>query len=365
MTSKILARIEAKLGAPGLTQKLIDLTPSDLQSLLLEVFRARSRKLSPADLLDGKDGLLTPSTVDGRLFHALDGAAFAAAPAFEAVELSPVGPIGANVVLGNIDQNSTLAALRNSEVLADPTVVMAIEAARRRGKLSHPAVVRLCASHRLIRMQPFDNPGFSRHFRLFALVTAGRDGGSLRFEADALREQLAVYLRLFQSKMFQSEIFTGKPIRFGAVTVELADSGVVELLGLSRDELAAHVRAHNHAADTLLAGRDLPLPAYADSPSLLLDGPARRRLQAVHDQLVTPLRAEFPDATFRYHLHRLEGATYYRGLCFRVNVVDVEGLSLPLADGGFTDWTQRLLNNAKERLLISGVGSEAICKRYR
>jgi hypothetical protein len=356
--SKILQRIEAALGAPGLTRKLIDLRGSDLQSLLLEVFRARSRALTPADLLDGKDGLLTPSTVDARLFHALDGAWFAAAPSFEAVDLSPVGPIGANVVLGNIDQSSTLAALRNSEVMADPTVAMALESARRREKA--PDTVRLCASHRLIRMQPFDNPGFTRHFRLFALTTAGRDTGSLRFEADALREQLAVYLRLFQSKMFPSEIF-----RFGAVTVELADSGVVDLLGIGRDELAARVRAHNHAAGELLAGRDLPLPAHADDPSLLPEGPSRRRLQAAHEHVVAPLRAQFPDAAFRYHLHRLEGATYYRGLCFRVNVVDVEGLSLPLADGGFTDWTQRLLNNAKERLLVSGVGSEAICKRYR
>jgi len=27
-------------------------------------------------------------------------------------------------------------------------------------------------------------------------------------------------------------------------------------------------------------------------------------------------------------------------------------------DGGFTDWTQQLLSNRKERLLISGMGSE-------
>ena len=29
-----------------------------------------------------------------------------------------------------------------------------------------------------------------------------------------------------------------------------------------------------------------------------------------------------------------------------------------LVDGGFTDWTQQLLSNRKERLLISGMGSE-------
>jgi hypothetical protein len=353
MSEEIIKRIEAALGTPGVTQSLIDLTPSDLQSLLLEVFRARSRKLVPADLLEGKKGLCAPSAVDARLLHEFDGVAFAAAPSFEAVELSPVGPIGSNVVLGNIDQNSTLAALRNTEVLADPTVTMAIEAARRRK--TRADVVRLCCSHRLIRMQPFDNPGFSRHFRLFSLITAGRDTGGLGFEVESLREQLAVYLRLLQAKNF----------RFGAITVQLADSGVIDLLGISRDELAAKVRAHNHAAEELLHDRNLPLPSHADSPAQLPESPSRRRLMAVHDHVLAPLAAEFPGVSFRYHLHRLEGATYYRGLCFRVDVADPTGLVLPLADGGFTDWTQRLNNNAKERLLVSGIGSELVCKRYR
>jgi hypothetical protein len=30
-------------------------------------------------------------------------------------------------------------------------------------------------------------------------------------------------------------------------------------------------------------------------------------------------------------------------------------------DGGAVDWTQRLLSNAKERLVISGIGSERLC----
>src|SRR3954465_448019 len=99
--SKITSRIEAALGAPGLAQSLIDLPPSDLQSLLLEVTRARSRKLSPIDLLDEKRGLCSVAQVDARALHAFDQHAFAAATDFVAVELSPVEPIGSAVVLGN------------------------------------------------------------------------------------------------------------------------------------------------------------------------------------------------------------------------------------------------------------------------
>ena len=84
--NKILSRIEAALGAPGLTQSLIDLTPSDLQSLLLEITRARSRALSPVELLDEKRGLCSVSQVDGRAMHAYDALAFSAAGDFAAVE---------------------------------------------------------------------------------------------------------------------------------------------------------------------------------------------------------------------------------------------------------------------------------------
>jgi hypothetical protein len=33
-------------------------------------------------------------------------------------------------------------------------------------------------------------------------------------------------------------------------------------------------------------------------------------------------------------------------------------------DGGAMDWTQRLLSNAKERLVISGIGSERLCSAF-
>jgi hypothetical protein len=42
-----------------------------------------------------------------------------------------------------------------------------------------------------------------------------------------------------------------------------------------------------------------------------------------------------------------------------VNLVD--GTSrVDVGDGGFVDWTQRLLGNRKERLLISGIGIDRL-----
>jgi hypothetical protein len=43
-----------------------------------------------------------------------------------------------------------------------------------------------------------------------------------------------------------------------------------------------------------------------------------------------------------------------------VNALHADGSRSNVSDGGFTDWTARLLADAKERLLISGLGSERL-----
>jgi hypothetical protein len=56
---------------------------------------------------------------------------------------------------------------------------------------------------------------------------------------------------------------------------------------------------------------------------------------------------------------RAGGRGYYRDLCFKVNAL-VDGTSSEIGDGGFTDWTARLLANGKERLLIAGYGLDRL-----
>jgi hypothetical protein len=48
-----------------------------------------------------------------------------------------------------------------------------------------------------------------------------------------------------------------------------------------------------------------------------------------------------------------------RAVCFKVNVL-VNGVLTEIGDGGFTDWTAKLLASRKERLLISGYGLDQI-----
>jgi hypothetical protein len=106
--------------------------------------------------------------------------------------------------------------------------------------------------------------------------------------------------------------------------------------------------------------------AFADVDVALSDtARARARLDAAVAAVLEPLAAEFPEARFRVDDSREQGRNYYASLCFSLNAADPTGTMLNLADGGFTDWTRRLLSNAKERLLVSGIGLELVAKRFR
>ena len=68
---------------------------------------------------------------------------------------------------------------------------------------------------------------------------------------------------------------------------------------------------------------------------------------------------------FEIDPEREQGRGYYRTLCFHVNVRDPEGSFLQIGDGGFTDWTQQLVQSRKERLLVSGMGTERVLQVFR
>jgi hypothetical protein len=55
---------------------------------------------------------------------------------------------------------------------------------------------------------------------------------------------------------------------------------------------------------------------------------------------------------------QLKCLTAYTGARFGIYVEDRTATEYFLVDGGFTNWTQQLLSDRKERLLISGLGSE-------
>jgi hypothetical protein len=175
----------------GLTREL---PASRLWSLLLEVAEARAIGRRPAELVEqwDRDRFVQPAIVDQRSLVEVDGHLLGAASAFESIELSPVAPLGACTIMGHASQNKVLSALRGTEVVSDPTNVMALECARRLRR--DPAtVVRLATSHRCVRAQPIRR-GLAANFRIFCLASAGLERQNHAFVVDAMAEHIKVML---------------------------------------------------------------------------------------------------------------------------------------------------------------------------
>ncbi|MEU5960715.1 hypothetical protein ABZ777_05845 [Micromonospora parva] len=138
--------------------------------------------------------------------------------------------------------------------------------------------------------------GASAHFRLFALVSSARDTGSGGTQARLLTRHLT-YWR--------------------TVLAELAPDAAPQLHVTTFDDDVVRERL----ADTVR-------PALDGGGVPLVDEPQRTRARG-----------------------------YYTGCALRISLL---GGDLEIGDGGLTDWTARLMGDAKERCLISCLATERL-----
>lgn len=348
------------------------LSGSDLNTLLLHAFRRRARSRSFAELRDqlARQPLLAPSSADLRRMHVFDTAAFAAASEFEAIDLSPVQPLGTAAVVG-VDPNNVLASLRAAEVAADPTTALALVAAERRraaprGTEAPP--LRLCTSQRVMRLQPVDHPGFTPHFRLFALATVARSGAARSpdaVERRAVLEHLDVWARL-------AAALPEAGFRLAGMRVVLSDTRLVSAgfarAGVDAGELARVARAHRpEAGEEAIARSGVALPRasrelVSDVTALGLGEAMVAYAGALVDEIARPLREVHPDVDVSFDLARLEGLNYYAGPTLRVYVQVAGGPELSVGDGGALPWLTTLLSDRRERWVTSAIGTELLVK---
>jgi hypothetical protein len=304
-----LRRVLDRPGGPELLELMAGgLSGGDLTTLLLEVFRRRADRLSPAEVMRRyrSDRFVAPAETGFAELRRAEDAFLSALPDdFEMLVLAPVLPLAAHSAVASVDPRKVIATIRGSEVAADPTNGLALEASGRRAsalaadpRSSMP--VRLAGSQRVTRAQHFGAPGMLAHFQIFGLVTAGRDTGNRTFE----RRHLAEHLR------FAARALTAAGARHTRISFTCLDDTHRPVMEQVRADLAT-------------------LPGV----SVLED----------------------PDRT--------TGRGYYTGLCFKIHAAaSATTPHLETADGGFVTWTQHLTGNHKERLLITGFGLDHIAQ---
>jgi hypothetical protein len=306
MKEKIIKKIALKIGISHIADLLTRLSGSELNSLLLEVFSKRGQHTSPALLLQQYQAnrFVHPADTDmiGLLTTELKILQLLRGRHFQPIELSPAAQWGSCSLLGPVDQKKIISATRNTEIMADATNTIALHIAglRKSGKTQPPATagedtLRFCTVHRHIRAQELKEKRHTAHFKIGCLVTGGRDTGNCHFESTHLGEHMQALDDVFRN------VFGITKIRFKLQKRE----GYKDIDGLL-EKVAAYLRKNN-------AGLELT--------------------------------REDPPAT----------NNYYKGIQYKM-IIEVNEQEIEIADGGFVDWTQQLLDNKKERLLISGFG---------
>jgi hypothetical protein len=186
----------AGIDARALSALTRELSASELWSLLLTVLEQRAAQRTPSELAQQwrSDRFVAPALADQRTLMAIDLELLAAAAQFESIELSPLAPLGGCSVVAPTSQNRVVSSARGSEIVSDPTNVLALESARRLQD-DPQQVVRLATSHRCLRAQSIPKvPGFAAHFRMFCLTTAGRETADQQFTVATLSTHIRVHL---------------------------------------------------------------------------------------------------------------------------------------------------------------------------
>lgn len=287
--------------APPELASFLASSPSETTPILLELARAQASRRGVAEIVKqfGSDLFVAPSVLDQRTVHAIDGIALDAAREFDAVQLSPLAPLGTCSSIALTSQDRTLSANRGSEIVSDPTNVLALLAAQRLAK-APTASVRTCTLHQVVRAQPLPPvPGFTRHFRLFVATEAGPARAEDGFEVDAIALQLTVLDRIFDGWAARGGRVSGKRITVKST----APRGV-----LAKRVLDRLTSALPHVA---LEQGEPPAPYY--------DG----------------LRVVFS----------IDGPT---------------GDPLPIGDLGIFDWMAKLTSNRRLRYVASGLGIQLL-----
>jgi hypothetical protein len=301
ISRNITRRIERELGLSDLTNKITsELSSSDFNSLLIEMFSLRAENISPNEMLKlyAQNHYVKPATCSAAQYRRLEADMLYAAEdkGVQSIILSPASLFGCCSAFGTVSQNKVISATRNLEILSDATNMLAlyIAAGIKNGTLSHDEKpIHLCTTHRHIRYNAKLSSRTLAHFGIFTMVSAGKSRSSYGFEIEALLFHLDFYFSYWREK-------------YGS------------MLSVSFNRRTG----------------------YKDS-----DGFFNRVVEAVKSTFSNEKILIDDDEN---------NTIYYKGLQATLNA-HIDGNTLEIGDIGFTDWTQKLLNNTRECLLISAM----------
>ncbi len=353
-------------------EKLLNMSDRNLNTLLLELFNRRSKNIIPKDVYQKYNDFYEffgPSKENLRNIIELDNLFLNCLPEkYEAIELSPITPFGANTCITKLSQKNILSTAKNSEVCSDATTALSYEACKKRKSLIKDpdkinTDVNMATIKKVLRMQQFDkSKGYLQHFGQFATITAGRK--NVNFEYEKIKEHIKIWVNLL-IKLKENNYSLGE------INVGLCHINIIEHFIRNNfvDRKMINENSFNDFDLFKEAGINIPskICSYDDFTenakniySLKLIKNNIENLQLMIDSL----KNEYPNVNFYIEMDRKGGLGYYVGSCFHIYSKELN-YYVPLCDGGVPDWNKKILGDEKETSVVSGVGSELILNLYR
>ena len=350
--------------------KLVDSSAKVFNSTMLSIFSERSKKVFSSNLIKNyqkKSNIYEPSKIDPRIYNEISNIFFDSVDKdFECIELSPINPFGLNSSLTYTNQNNVLSCIRNSEVISDSSLVMALECANRI-KNSKENNINLASSTRLLRMQNYGNgkkAHWSQHFRACSLVSSFRNNDINMF----LTLKLQIYNWLNTINNLK------KNLEIEKINVNLCYLPLIKEIYKLHD-----IELKTILMNTVNPDYDIFAQYKIELPRAISFNDDIKNLKATKDYLLTmqktfdifkkniimPLNEKSSDVEFHLQLNRKSGLTYYDSICYDIEVVFKNGKTLVLVDGGVTDWIGKILSDSKEKCVTSGMGLEYLGKVYK
>lgn len=363
-----------KIGKITLTDEdyeaLIKDSSNKFNSTIMDIFSQRAKDISPSTILknyQNKHALYEPAKIDPRIYNEISNIFFDSVDSnFECIELSPINPFGLNATLTATNQNNVLSSARNSEVVSDSSIVMALECAYRIRNLK-VSQVNLASSTRLLRTQKYGNgkkSHWSQHFRACSLVSSFRNTANNMFLS--LQLQLDSWLKVLENLKENLDI---EEINLNLCYIPLIKE-IYQNYGIELDKILNNTV--NPCYD-IFSSYNVNLPNnISDKNEINLIKTAKDYLLSIRNtydmfyiNIIAVLKEKYHNVKFNLQLNRKSGLTYYNDICYEIEVLFKNGKSLVLIDGGINDWTGKILSDSKEKCITSGMGLEYLGKVYK
>lgn len=346
-----------------------------LSSTLINLSDERVKEINPIEILKqySENRFVEPSEIDSkeliRISHLISNSF---PEECEFIELAPVLPFGSHALLTKINQKTILTTNRNTEVVADGVISLALEAGNRHFNNPNLNVTNLAALQRETRAQQHSQPGFTAHFYALSYNSSVKTKNYELFETEYFEKHIKQYLNILETLNKQN-------YETAEVNVYLSNIRILDLIikYLSLDQKTIQ-------RNTQTLGFNLFNYYNIDIPAILNFEELEQFINALPEKytfIKKPLSYMFRvfkqsveniknnnkfniPVNYYFDLNRHAGIGYYQDLCVKISAKNHKNETFPLVDIGTADWITKLTSDPSIRLITGGMGTELFAKKF-